>query len=188
MRTAKLVFCGVSTIVALLGRAASAAPGILEQTDVFVAGQDGIFEYRIPGIVTSNTGTLIAFCDARVNKPGDPPNKIDLVLKRSFDRGRTWAPLQRIAQNGFGAVADSTGIVDRQTGTIWIFSVYAPEGIGSSNSAPGISGPKTFLYKAVKSDDDGVTWSKPIDQTAMMKHRQKDINWPRKLLLEGHQS
>lgn len=154
--------------VSVIGHAAFQAQPIFEQTDVFIAGQDGIFEYRIPGLVTSNQGTLLAFCDARVNKPGDPPNKIDLVMKRSIDGGRTWAPLQRLAQNGAGAVADSCGLVDRQTGTIWIFSVYAPEGIGSSNAAPGLSG-ATFQYKAIKSDDDGATWSQPIDHTPTMK-------------------
>ena len=62
--------------------------GLFEQTDVFVAGEDGIVEYRIPVLVTSNKGTLLAFCDARVDKPGDPPNNIDLVMKRSTDQGR----------------------------------------------------------------------------------------------------
>ncbi len=168
MRTTKLVFGVVLMVGALLGRAASGAPGIFEQTEVFVAGQSGIVEYRIPGLVTSNQGTLLAFCDARVNKPGDPPNKINLVLKRSFDGGRTWGKLQTLAQNGAGAVADSCGLVDRQTGTLWIFSVYAPEGIGSSNAAVGLSG-ATFQFKAVKSDDDGATWSSPIDHTPMVK-------------------
>jgi sialidase-1 len=153
---------------ALTGVAASGHPAIFEQTDVFVAGQDGIFEYRIPGLVTSNQGTLLAFCDARVRKAGDPPNKINLVLKRSFDGGRTWSPIKTLAGNGEGAVADSCGVVDRERGTIWIFSVYAPEGVGSANAAVGLSG-ATFLYKAITSDDDGATWSQPVDVTAMVK-------------------
>lgn len=141
---------------------------ILEQTDVFVAGQDGISQYRIPGLVTSNKGTLLAFCDARVKRSGDPPNNIDLVMKRSADGGKTWGPLKTLVDNGEAAIADSCGLVDRQTGTIWIFSVYAPEGVGSSNAAPGLSG-ATFMYKAIKSDDDGETWSEPIDITPMVK-------------------
>ena len=69
-------------------------PGLFEQTDVFVAGQDGVAEFRIPVLLTSTKGTLLAFCDARVEKPGDPPNNIDLVMKRSTDQGRTWGPLR----------------------------------------------------------------------------------------------
>ena len=71
--------------------------GLFEQTDVFVAGQDGISQFRIPVLLTSTSGTLLAFCDARVEKPGDPPNNIDLVMKRSTDQGRTWGPLQVVA-------------------------------------------------------------------------------------------
>jgi sialidase-1 len=170
----RIPFCRAPRFVAaLLFAAAShslanAAPALLEQVDVFVAGQDSVHEYRIPGIVTSNAGTLIAFCDARMRKEGDPPNDIDLVMKRSTDRGRTWSPLRTLVDNGLGAAADSCGFVDRQTGTIWIFSVYAPEGVGSYNAADGIAG-ATFQFKAITSDDDGLTWSQPTDFTPMMK-------------------
>ena len=127
-----------------------AAPALLEQTDVFVAGQDGVFEYRIPGIIISNQGTLIAFCDARMRKEGDPPNDIDLVMKRSVDGGRTWGPLRTLVDNGPGAAADSCGFVDRQTGTLWIFSVYAPEGVGSYNAADGLAaaGPEGLGFRS----------------------------------------
>ena len=144
-------------------------PGLFEQTDVFVAGEDGIVEYRIPVLVTSTKGTLLAFCDARVKEPGDPPNNIDLVMKRSTDQGKTWGPLKVLLDVGEGATADSCGLVDRQTGTIWVFTVYCPVGIGSSTAQPGLSGDDTFMYWAVKSDDDGETWSEKIDLTTMFK-------------------
>ena len=155
-------------LTVLTGRSAPSPNALIEQTDVFVAGQDGVFEYRIPGLITSTRGTLLAFCDARVKKAGDPPNKINLVLKRSTDAGKTWGALQTLAENGNGAVADSCGLVDRTTGTLWIFSVYAPEGVGSANAVPGLTG-ATFQFKAIKSDDDGLTWSAPIDHTPMVK-------------------
>ena len=168
MNPAKLLRSCVFNFAIVTCVVAADHPGVLERTDVFVAGRDGVFEYRIPGLVTTNHGTLLAFCDGRMRKSGDPPNKINLVLKRSTDAGKTWSPLQTLAENGNGAVADSCGVVDRETGTVWIFSVYAPEGVGSYNAAPGLSG-ETFFYKGIKSDDDGVTWSPPIDVTAMVK-------------------
>ena len=168
MKTSKIFLRGALNLIAVAGLAASARPALLEQTDVFVAGADGVFQYRIPGLVTTTKGTLLAFCDARLRKEGDPPNKINLILKRSSDAGKTWGRLQTLAENGEGAVADSCGVVDRETGTVWIFSVYCPVGVGSYNAAPGLTG-ATFLYKAVKSDDDGATWSAPIDVTAMVK-------------------
>jgi len=168
MRAFKTCFVSLLNLAVLGGLAAAVSPPLIERTDVFVAGQEGVFEYRIPGIVTSNRGTLLAFCDARMRRAGDPPNKINLVLRRSFDSGKSWGRMMTLAENGAGAVADSCGVVDRETGTIWIFSVYCPEGVGSYNAAPGLSG-ATFLYKAVKSEDDGATWSQPIDVTAMVK-------------------
>lgn len=168
MHASRKILSLLSTIMLLAGSARAGTGLLFDETDVFVAGQDGVHEYRIPGVVTSNRGTLLAFCDARMRKAGDPPNKINLVLKRSLDSGRTWGPLMTLAENGDGAVADSCGVVDRQTGTIWIFSVYCPVGVGSYNAAPGLSG-ATFLYKAVRSDDDGASWSAPIDVTAMVK-------------------
>jgi sialidase-1 len=158
----------IACVVACSSGNRSPHGAIFEQTDVFVAGSDGIAEYRIPVLLTSNRGTLLAFCDARVKRGGDPPNNIDLVMKRSHDGGKTWGTLRTLVDDGEGAVADSCGVVDRQTGTIWVFSVYAPEGVGSSNAAPGLTG-ATFQYKAIRSDDDGETWSAPIDFTPMVK-------------------
>ena len=143
-------------------------PGLFEETDVFVAGQDGVAQFRIPVLLTSTKGTLLAFCDARVERPGDPPNNIDLVMKRSTDQGRTWGPLRVLLDVGEGATADSCGLVDRKTGTIWVFTVYCPVGVGTGTAKPGLSG-DTFMYWAIKSTDDGRTWSDKIDLTPMFK-------------------
>ncbi|CAM9967184.1 unnamed protein product, partial [Chrysoparadoxa australica] len=58
--------------------------------DVFVNGVDGYETYRIPTMVTTNSGTVLAFCEGRRNGHEDTGD-IDLILKRSFDEGRTWS-------------------------------------------------------------------------------------------------
>ena len=70
--------------------------GFIEQKDIFVSGQEGSAFYRIPALVTTNNGTLIAVCDARIERIYDAPNNIDIALKRSFDNGKTWTPLEII--------------------------------------------------------------------------------------------
>ena len=118
-----LVAAAFLLLIALGNHLTLRAAALLEQTDVFVAGQNGIREFRIPVLVTSTRGTLLAFCDARVEKPGDPPNNIDLVMRRSLDRGHTWEPLRVLVDHADGAAADSCAIVDEQPGTLWVFSV-----------------------------------------------------------------
>src|ERR1019366_8043576 len=67
---------------------------------VFVNGRNGYACYRIPAMVTTTRGTVIAVADGRVSGCGDIPNPLDLVARRSFDNGQTWASMQVIADYG----------------------------------------------------------------------------------------
>jgi len=58
------------------------------QTDVFVSGQDGYRSYRIPSLIVTRKGSLLAFCEGRKNSAADSGD-IDLLLKRSSDSGKT---------------------------------------------------------------------------------------------------
>ena len=140
---------------------AKAPPG--EQVEVFANGADGVCQYRIPALVVSNKGTLIAACDARVDRPGDLPNNIDIVVKRSTDNGRTWGELQRVAvfpeEEGGG---DPSLLVDRVTGTLWLFYDYGVP-------HPTLPHKRDVMCHVINSDDDGATWSKPLDLTAQLK-------------------
>lgn len=155
----------------------SQAKPLFEQSEVFVAGQDGVLEYRIPALVTSTRGTLIAACDARRDRSGDPPNNIDSVIKRSTDGGRTWGALQVVADfPGTEAAADPCLLTDRVTGTVWLFFGWCPEGIGTRASRPGLAG-RTIQVTAMSSDDDGVTWTPPRDLNAMVKNPEWSAMW-----------
>ena len=77
--------------MAALHAADSASP---EFVDVFVSGQDGYPNYRIPSLVVTTKGTLLALCEGRTKNDDHAAN--DLVLKRSSDGGRTWSAPERI--------------------------------------------------------------------------------------------
>ncbi|MBM4018891.1 MAG: exo-alpha-sialidase [Planctomycetes bacterium] len=149
----------------------AAAP--LEQVDVFVAGQDGYHTYRIPSLLVTAKGALLAFCEGRKTGRGDSGD-IDLVLKRSTDGGTTWLPMQIVADDGPNTVGNPCPVVDRSTGTIWLPLTH---NLGEDNEAQIKSrtakGTRTVWMS--RSTDDGATWAKPVEITAATK--AEDWTW-----------
>ncbi|MGX1542709.1 exo-alpha-sialidase [Streptomyces adustus] len=154
-----------STTVALLGlpgpahaRSAAADPEFGQQV-LFKASQDpGYACFRIPAIVTTTDGTLLAFAEGRVLNCGDAAD-IDIVLKRSTDGGRTWGPLQVVNEGGGDTHGNPAPIVDRETGRILLAETY---NTGRTDSA-GCAVPCDRTPHLQYSDDDGLTWSAPRD-------------------------
>ncbi|MDO4879761.1 MAG: exo-alpha-sialidase [Capnocytophaga sp.] len=146
--------------------------------------QDGIECYRIPGLVTTNSGTLIAVYDNRYNNCKDLQEDINIGMSRSTDGGQTWEPMKEILDmkewgglpNELNGVGDPAILVDKQTGTIWVAALWLH---GSSvdkmawwESKPGMSPNETGQLVLTKSDDDGLTWSEPINITEQVKDQQ----------------
>ncbi|MGZ3951878.1 MAG: exo-alpha-sialidase, partial [Flavisolibacter sp.] len=78
---------------------------------VFVSGNNGYKSYRIPAIISSPNGDLLAFCEGRVNGAGDFGH-VNIVMKRSIDNGETWDSLQLIAANGDLQAGNAAPVVD----------------------------------------------------------------------------
>ncbi len=144
------------------------------------AGDDGSAAFRIPGLVTTNKGTVLAVYDVRYNSSVDMQERIDIGLSRSTDGGRTWEKMRLpmsfgetgglpSAQNGVG---DPAILVDKKTNTIWIVASWI-HGMGNQrswfSSHPGIEKETTGQLMLVKSTDDGQTWSDPINITKQVK-------------------
>jgi sialidase-1 len=140
------------------------------QVDLFHQGDLGVHTFRIPALVQSKHGVLIAVADARFESTRDLPAKIALAMRRSFDNGAHWTPIRIILQPQAGGVGDASLLLDRETGRIWCFHGYGPPGIGFHTAKPGSpTGPDTLQLHAIYSDDDGETWSVPRDLTPQVK-------------------
>jgi sialidase-1 len=143
----------------------------VEQTDVFVSGQDGYHTYRIPAVVRTTNGTLLAFCEGRKATGSDTGN-IDILLKRSTDGGRTWSAAQFVWDDGDNTCGNPCPVVDETTGTIWLLLTH---NLGSDHekeiATHTSKGTRTVWVTS--STDHGATWSKPIDITSTTK----DPSW-----------
>jgi sialidase-1 len=144
-----------------------------QMVEVFANGVGGYPVYRIPSLICTPHGSLLAFCEAR---SGGDQSPTDMVLRRSLDRGKTWLPMQVIVKAVPEAVMDPTPVVDRATGAVLL--VYdrwpiMPKGreLGTFTRAPGL-GRDSVTTWITTSNDDGATWSTPVDITAMTKKPQ----------------
>jgi sialidase-1 len=134
------------------------APGF-EQRILFAAGRDpGYACFRIPAIVRTTGGTLLAFAEGRVLDCGDATD-IDIVLKRSTDGGRTWGPLQVVNEGGGDTHGNPAPVVDRVTGRILLAETYNTGRADGGNCRMPCDRTPHLQY----SDDDGGTWSVPRD-------------------------
>lgn len=146
------------------------------RTTIRKQGQDGVHTYRIPGLATTPKGTLVAVFDMRHQHGGDLPADIDVGMMRSTDDGATWSPMCRIIDfdksvpdsrgNGVG---DPAILVDRKTGAIFVAALWSKGNRAWNGSGPGMTPDETGQFVIVKSVDDGITWSTPINITSQVK-------------------
>lgn len=165
----------------LAGSARAAAP-FIEKVDVFEAAKEGYALYRIPGIVVTKRGTVLAYCEARKSDRGDW-GAIDILLRRSTNNGATWLPRTTIAAVP-GPKAKNPVAIAQKLATPGEVTYNNPVAIAHA------SGGVSFLFCleyarcfAMNSDDDGVTWSKPIEITASFDKFRPEYDW--KVLATG---
>ena len=134
----------------------------------FRAGREGYAGYRIPAVVATRAGTLLAFCEGRVASAADHGH-IHIVLRRSLDGGRTWGPLQVVARNGNGLAGNPAPVV-LDTGRILLVHVRAAAGATEDAILRGkVKAADARRVWVQHSDDDGLTWSAPREITAQVK-------------------
>ncbi len=136
-------------------------------TDLYVSGTDGYDTYRIPSLLVTQKGTLLAFCEGRKSGRGDSGN-IDLLVKRSEDGGRTWSPQQMVWDDGGNTCGNPCPVVDRGTGTIWLTMTWN-HGQDKESQIKQNTSRDTRRVFVTHSTDDGRTWAEPREITETTK-------------------
>ncbi|QCX38072.1 exo-alpha-sialidase [Aureibaculum algae] len=129
--------------------------------------------FRIPAIVTTKVGTLLAFAEARKKGCSDTGN-IDLVMKRSEDNGQTWSNLMVIWDDGNNVCGNPAPVVDKMTGAVHLLSTW---NLGEDHEREIIAGKSkdTRRIFSFNSIDDGKSWSMPKEITKSVK--KQDWTW-----------
>ena len=152
--------------------AAPAATGLFEHQVLARAGEDGVHTWRIPALAVATDGSLVAAWDARNDGPGDLPGNIDVVVRRSSDQGRSWSPIRRVAdlEDGYG-VGDPSLLVDRETGTVFLFLAQGAPGVGFFHSSTDRDPDSRTAQHPWQlwSDDHGASWQGPRNLIAQIK-------------------
>lgn len=165
----RLILTAFATLAAALG----AEPF---RTDVFTTGGQGYAMFRIPGLTVTPKGALLAYAEGRKSSSSDWAD-IDIVVRRSEDGGATWSDLKAIgklpatpAQNPAAArlgrpashitYNNPVAFADRKKGLVHF--IYCVEYM------------RAFY---LRSDDDGRTFSAPVEITSTFDQFQKDYAW-----------
>ena len=137
---------------------------------VFNSGSDGYNTFRIPAIIKLPNGDLLAFAEGRVNGSNDFGD-INIVMKRSRDRGNTWSELQTIVDDNNLQSGNPAPVFDNSdpfypNGRLFLFYNSGNDHEYEIRKGNGF---KQVWYKT--SVDNGYTWSLPVDITTQV-HRQ----------------
>jgi sialidase-1 len=159
---------------------------------------DQVHTYRIPGLATTNKGTLLAIYDVRRESARDLQGHMDIGVSRSADGGHTWEPMRIAMDMGvwgglpekFNGVSDACILVDENSDDIFLAGLWMHGVINTAGqwvesltedstiwnhqwrnrgSQPGFGVRETSQFLVVKSVDDGRTWSEPVNLTEMCK-------------------
>ncbi|MES2571795.1 MAG: sialidase family protein [Verrucomicrobiota bacterium] len=159
------------TFVALFALTGFAAEP--EFIDVFTSGTDGYASIRIPSVLVTQAGSVLAFAEGRQRASDQAEN--DIILKRSTDGGRSWSALRLLHNDGAHSLNNPTALQDQVTGRIFLWYQRIPSHLKehSRNTATGLEGEDIYRNFVLISEDDGASWNQPLDITATTKRPQR---------------
>ena len=145
---------------------ASAAPVVGEAVTVFTEGEAGYAGFRIPVVICTDDGALIAFAEARRHDKRDSGD-IDLVMRRSEDDGRTWGPITTVWDDGGNTCGNPAPAV-LGGGRIVMLATWN-RGCDRERQIESRTSVDTRRVFVLRSEDHGRTWSRPEEITSGVK-------------------
>ncbi len=139
--------------------AAAESPYFTEQ-NLFTKNQGGYTLFRIPGIVVTGNGTVIAYCEARAGRNDRDP--MDILMRRSLDGGSTWQSSVKLADgvSTGDTINNPLMVAEKDSGTVHFFYCFDYSKV---------------YYR--KSTDHGATWSSPVEMTGLFNGYKTEYDW-----------
>ncbi|MES2393877.1 MAG: sialidase family protein [Acidobacteriota bacterium] len=147
-------------VVLLMVAIVSSGEAQVESVNLWNSGLGGYATYRVPGIIVTKRGTVLAYCGGRKDLSKGDWSAADILLRRSVDDGRTWEPSHRVAGNGQDLTDNAVAIADMQTGAVVL--------LYQKNYS------RVFV---TESRDDGKTFSPEREITPVFDQFKKDYDW-----------
>jgi sialidase-1 len=145
----------------------AAAASEPQQRELFRSGSAGYHTYRIPSLIVSRAGAVLAFCEGRKEGRGDSGN-VDLLVKRSEDQGATWSEQQLVWGDAANTCGNPCPVVDQRTGRILLLATWN-RGEDEGSSLHHGTGKDTRRVFLLTSDDDGRSWPAPREISGQAK-------------------
>lgn len=165
----RLLFVAAMFLLPLDG----AAP-FLQKSDLWQADNQ-YFQYRIPGIVVTKAGTVLAYCEAR--KTGNDWASIDILLRRSTDGGKTFGEPKLIAHVS-GELHRNPVAIERKQASPTDVTYNNPVAIADRNGAVHFLFCLEYMRVFhMRSDDDGLTFSSPVEITQAFDRIRESYAW-----------
>lgn len=128
--------------------------------------------FRIPALIVTRQGTVLAFAEGRAGQ-GDAGD-IDLLVKRSTNNGQSWSEQAVVWSDGNNTCGNPCPVIDQATGRIILMMTW---NMGNEDEGDIIThnSDNTRRPYMCYSDDDGLTWSEPVDLSESCKY--PDWGW-----------
>ena len=170
-----------TAILLVLASSLATASPLLERTNLFESWTGGYGLFRIPGVIVTAKGTLLAYCEAR--RGGSDWSEMDVLLRRSADGGRTWEAARRICQVDGPKPKNPVRLNANTNEVTYNNPIAIADRDGTVHFLFCLEYMRCFYQR---SDDDGVTWSKPVEITGAFEAFRPKFDWRTLATGPGH--